>query len=59
MGKKETVKLESRFDQALALKTVKLNSKSHETSRYEDKSNVSLIQKEDSLHHGGVLRHGN
>ena len=59
MGKKETVKLESRFDQALAIKADKLNTKSHETSRYEDKSNVSLIQKEDSLHKEGGLRHGN
>ena len=40
MGKKETVKLESRFDQALAIKIDKSNSYSHETSRYEDKSGV-------------------
>ena len=40
MGKKETEKLESRFDQALAIKTDNLNTYSHETSRYEDKSSI-------------------
>lgn len=40
MGKKETAKLESRFDQALAYKTEKLNTLSHKTSRNEHNTSV-------------------
>jgi hypothetical protein len=35
MSKKETAKLESRFDQALAIQAEKLNTLSHDRLRHE------------------------
>ena len=40
MSKKETAKLESRFYQALAIKTEKLNTLSNEKLRQEDNTSV-------------------